>query len=180
MAELSYDAVYAALVRGCGHHCLPDPVLLEAQANEIMDLIESLAEPESLPGEFVSAAVTPEELRAKSYDLAIRSGHSHDQANLHDFAAQVEQNIVHGFAEKTLTYKIKVDTSALDEVLAREFGRNEWRREAWNDCKAVMIRVLNQQIAKPQSDSFVLRLKPHQLENVRSFVASFQFDPDMP
>jgi hypothetical protein len=186
MAEITQEAIYAALVRGCGRHCLPDPVLLRGQAKEIFSLIESLAEPaEMVSGvaEFVSAQVTPEELRAKSYDLAIRSGHSHDEPHLHALAAQVEQNIVNGFGEKnveTMTFKIKVDTSDMDELIRGINGRTEWRREAWNDCKAVMIRVLNKQINDPRSDSYVLRLKRQQLENVRSFISSFQFDPDMP
>lgn len=184
MTDLTCDAIYAALVRGCGRHCLPDPVLLEAQTNAIMSLIDVLAEPElSGTTEFVSAAVTPEELRVKSYDLAITSGKSHDQTNLHEMAAQIEHNIVHGFAKQnveTQTYKIKVDTSEMDELIRGLPCRTEWRREAWNDCKAVMIRVLNKQIEKPRSDSYVLNMKRQQLENVRAFIASFRFDPEMP
>lgn len=188
MAELTYGAVYGALVRACKGHCLPDPLLTGRQASAILDVIESLAEPAEMEihGEaFVSAAVTPQELRVKSYEIAIESGHSHDQSNLHQFAAQIEENIRNGWTREseakaeTMTFRVKIDTSEFDAVLA-QFGRTEFRREAWNDCKAVMIRVLNQQIGDPNSDNFVLKLKKQQLENVRDFVASFEFDPDMP
>lgn len=186
MAEITQEAIHAALVRGCGRHCLPDPVLIRAQAKEIFSLIESLAEPgEMVSGvaEFVSARVTPEEVRTKAYEIANKSGHSHDQRNLHEFASEIERNIVHGFAEKnveTLTYKIKVDTSEMDELIQGIFGRTEWRREAWNDCKAVMIRVLNQQMDHPHLESWMLKLKLKQLEQVRRFVSSFEFDPTKP
>lgn len=211
MAEISIELVRGALARG---YCAPgnqhkglDSHLLNVQADEIMKLIERLAE-QMVPGEafFESAAPTPADIRAYAYDIVIRAGQG-GWSDFHARVADVANNIEHGFKVapiETMTVKLDIDTSSVEAVEARiksavtriaaaraemaevrkeaeEFGgRTAWRREAWNDLKACMIRVLNQQIDNPHLGMFVLDLNKRQLENVRAFVGSFVFDPDMP
>ena len=231
---LDISTIRGALARGYCHRGNRnkelDSTLLEAQANEIMAMIESLAveEPALVQSvatlESVSPLSTPEDVRMVAYDLAIKGGYANGPVDrLHKAAADIASHILNGFDSKieNLTIKLDVDLSGLDaeierrsdliarqnetltrqsnaikrqqaligeqreiidqnnHILASIFGRVEWRREAWNDLKAVMIRVLNRQIAEPTDDSYILD-KKSTLQQVSDFVASFQFDPEKP
>lgn len=89
---------------------------------------------------------------------------------------------------ETLRVKIEVDQTELDEAVAGLFGKSEWRREGWNDAKAVMIRVINgvqRAIEHSTSNvadelSLLAGFNQEQLKKVRSFISSFVFDPEKP
>ncbi len=202
MTKTVFDiaSVRGALARGyCAlpnRHKKLDSNLIEVQAEEIMALVEACTEEQpvivGIDPASVSDPLTPQDIRAYAYDVAVASGMGHDQSNLHQFAQQIADNVERGFLRKA-EMVLKIDTAETEKLVARIlreieeqelhesiFGKTENRREGWNDCKAVMIRKITEQIADPHSDSFILQMMPAQLDDVRRFVASFQFDPAKP
>lgn len=65
-------------------------------------------------------------------------------------------------------------------ILQSIFERVEWRREAWNDLKAVLIRAVNKRLGEHVCGDILKGVPKKYLEQFRSFVASYQFDPEKP
>lgn len=227
MAEFDIQAVRGALARG---YCARgnrgkelDSVLLEAQAAEIMALVERLAEPEIENVEAISATPTDEELRIAAYELVIANGQG-GWSDFHKRAGEIYDRLKHGFDSivQTLTIKLDIDTSDAEKAIAERaslidrqgqtierqagmiqrqrdtisaqreiinsnvtilqslFERVEWRREAWNDLKAVLVRALTTRLKQHVSGDILRGVSPKALEQFRSFVASYNFDPEKP
>lgn len=176
--------------------CFPtvDPLIVSEVTKQIVALIEkAAAEPDEdeplLQGEAlvgVSDAEFNLAVSIAAYELALKHPNAAwGMDYTHKIAAEIGVKLHQGFKPEenhivqTLSIKIEPDTAAFRKAIDDIFGSVEWRREGWNDAKAVMLRKLNKQIKHPDDDSYILRNFPQaKLELVRKFIASFQFDPD--
>lgn len=168
---------------------------------------------EAIEGEaLIGVAFDEVERRAVAYELAVKSGQSH----LHELAAKIDRNLALGFiwppVKDTIHLKVEVDTSSVDAAEERiksarghiaearaemQFisdiqsllgDKTDYRREGWNDNKAVMLRFLRDLIRETEStgrgytggEQVLSGFSVAELKKVRSFIASFHFDPTKP
>lgn len=73
------------------------------------------------------------------------------------------------------------------QAVAGLFKREDYRREGWNDLKAVLIRQLNEKISWDGANHYLphkqvtsIYFTPAELEAFRDFIATQQFDPTKP
>jgi hypothetical protein len=127
-------------------------------------------------------AMSDQDIRVEAYNLAVRRGsYGVTEDELHKLAADIAENIRHGFTKKRETFQAKPGTPDFQDAIDAIYGRTEWRREGWNDCKAVMLGALRKQLNGEQPiGKWMLSKTKNTLHDVRDFIASFDFDPSKP
>jgi hypothetical protein len=95
---------------------------------------------------------------------------------LHKNAEEIATKIENGFTPAPVTPDVPDFQKFIDDI----FGRNEWRREGWNDARSRMIRSINEQLASPSKSHVLNKANVVQLKIIRDFIGSFKFDPTKP
>jgi len=95
---------------------------------------------------------------------------------MHGLAADIAERVANGHPRTKVTPDVPDFQKFIDDI----FGRNEWRREGWNDARSRMIRSINEQLASPSKSHVLNKANVVQLKIIRDFIGSFKFDPTKP
>jgi hypothetical protein len=159
--------------------------LLERKAREAFAEAASAYVPPITPepaSAMVRSEMSPTDIRLEAYAIAAkRPSYGVTNAEFHQHAEEIARNIERGFAKPEVDTTGKPGGKSFHDLVDKIYGRTEWRREGWNDCKAVLIRTITRQLnGEHPVGHWMLEKKHNSLANIRDFIASFNFDPKKP
>jgi len=153
--------------------------LLELKALQAVTEAAKEAGVAKAQGEAIYHSLTREQLiRERAYEIAISSlnGATVADSTMHGLAADIAERVTNGHPRTKVTPDVPDFQKFIDDI----FGRNEWRREGWNDARARMIRSINEQLKQSEFSHILAPFKTTQLKIIRDFIGSFKFDPAKP